>query len=89
MLTGHRYSVNQVRYSPHNKNNLISCSYDMSVKVWDTTNVAKPLLKSHDKHREFVYDVDYSNFVPDLIGSASLDKRFCIFNCKLEQPFMM
>ena len=61
----------------------------MSVKVWDTVNVVKPLVKSHDKHREFVYDIDYSKFVKDLICSASLDKRFCIYNSKAEQPFVL
>ena len=34
----------------------------MSVKVWNTINVAKPLIKSHDKHREFVYDINYCKF---------------------------
>lgn len=51
----------------------------MSVKVWDANNVSLPLVKSHDKHREFVYDVDYSPFVQGLIASASLDKSFCVF----------
>lgn len=51
----------------------------MSVKVWNT-ELDNSLIKSHDKHREFVNDCNYSLHQPNLIISGSLDKRFCIFN---------
>lgn len=87
VLAGHRYGVNKVLCSPFDKYDLISCSYDMSVKSWCLKNMDSPLLKSFDKHREFVYDIDYSNFFRDLILSGSLDKTFCLFNSKSSQPY--
>lgn len=59
----------------------------MSVKVWDTSNVQNFLLKSHDKHREFVYDVDFSMYMENVIATASFDKKLCVFNCLAEQPY--
>lgn len=39
VLAGHRYGVNRVICSPFDKFDLVSGSYDMSVKVWSLQNV--------------------------------------------------
>lgn len=59
----------------------------MSVKVWDVSNVQSPLVRSHDKHREFVTDIDNSLFYPNLVASCSFDKKVCVFDCLKEQPY--
>ena len=82
ILSGHRYGINRVVCSPFDKYHLSSGSYDMSVKTWSLENMQNPLLRSHDKHREFVQDVDYSLFDKDLIVTGSLDRTFCVFNSK-------
>lgn len=35
-LIGHKLGVNQVKWSNHNENRLVSCSNDCTVRVWDT-----------------------------------------------------
>lgn len=88
ILSGHRYGVNCVRFSPFNKDLLVSSSFDMSVKSWNLKNLKSPLLANHNRHQEFVYDVEYSLFYENLIMSASIDKRICIFNALKEQPYL-
>lgn len=38
-FAGHRYPVKRVKYSPHDGQILASASYDMSVIIWDSTNL--------------------------------------------------
>jgi WD40 repeat protein len=38
-----RYAVRRVVWSPHAASLLASCSYDMSVKLWDTAAPEEPL----------------------------------------------
>ncbi len=45
ILTGHRYGVSWVRFSPFNKNQLVSSSFDMCVIIWDSEK--KCLIKKH------------------------------------------
>ncbi|KAG5385161.1 hypothetical protein IGI04_036631 [Brassica rapa subsp. trilocularis] len=35
VLNGHGYAVRKVKFSPHRRNLIASCSYDMSVCLWD------------------------------------------------------
>ncbi|KAK6932685.1 WD40 repeat [Dillenia turbinata] len=35
VLNGHGYAVRKVKCSPHRKNMIVSCSYDMTVCMWD------------------------------------------------------
>lgn len=39
------YAVRRVAWSPHAETLLASCSYDMSVKLWDTAAPQGPLVK--------------------------------------------
>jgi len=39
------YAVRRVLWSPHAEHLLASCSYDMSVKMWDTAAPQGPLVR--------------------------------------------
>ena len=81
-LRGHKYAVTKVRFSPFSDSILASSSYDMTVKGWDLKRLPQsPLMKSHNRHREFVNEVDFSMFERNVVVSCSLDKFINIFHC--------
>lgn len=68
-LLGHEFAVRKVTWSPHNAQELLSTSYDMSARVWnDQLNERARFLNSGASgcrgvmrsHREFVIGCDYS-----------------------------
>lgn len=62
ILQGHRYPIKRVKCSPHHENIILSGSYDMTVNVFDTQDMASPNKFSHTGHTEFVQSVDFSMF---------------------------
>jgi peroxin-7 len=82
VLTGHRYAVNKVRFSPFSDSIVASGSYDMTVKGWDLKRLPNnPMMKSHERHREFVNDVDFSMFEKNVVVSCGLDRFINVFHC--------
>ncbi len=70
-LLGHEYAIRKIVWSPHSGEMLLSCSYDMSAKVWkdQTDDKARFLTRiNHNRgcvgtfggHREFVIGGDWS-----------------------------
>ena len=57
-LQGHTYAVRRVVFSAHHETLLGSCSYDMSMCLWDYKNRASPLLHRSDHHTEFAVGLD-------------------------------
>lgn len=39
ILEGHQYAIRRVKCSPHKPNIILSCSYDMTTRLWDTNAV--------------------------------------------------
>ena len=81
VLTGHRYALVRVRFSPFADCLLVSGSYDMTVKAWDLKRLPQtPLVKTHTRHREFVTDLDFSLFHQHYVVTSSLDRFVNIFH---------
>jgi len=78
-LHGHTYAVRRIKCSPHHASTIVSCSYDMSLKHWDTEAPDDPLIQSLDHHTEFVVGVDFNIFIPNQIATCSWDQTVHIF----------
>ncbi|KAJ6724899.1 hypothetical protein OIU85_022782 [Salix viminalis] len=57
VLNGHGYAVRKVKFSPHHRNFLVSCSYDMTVCMWDFM-MEDALVGRKDHHTEFAVGVN-------------------------------
>ncbi|KAE9591343.1 putative transcription factor WD40-like family [Lupinus albus] len=73
VLNGHGYAVRKVKFSPHSRNLMVSCSYDMTVCAWDFM-VEDALVSRYDHHTEFAVGVDMSVLVEGLIASTGWDE---------------
>lgn len=73
VLNGHGYAVRKVRFSPHRASAMVSCSYDMTVCMWDYM-VEDALIGRYDHHTEFAVGVDMSVLVEGLLASTGWDE---------------
>lgn len=76
-----RYAVRKVLFSPHTEHLLLSCSYDMTVRLWDvSSNIEDALLKTWDHHQEFVIGIDFSVHEPGVVGSVGWDGQLYLWH---------
>ncbi|KAF3957996.1 hypothetical protein CMV_017043 [Castanea mollissima] len=73
VLNGHGYAVRKVKFSPHNRSFLVSCSYDMTVCAWDYM-VEDARIGQYGHHTEFAVGLDMSVLVEGLIASTGWDE---------------
>lgn len=73
VLSGHGYAVRKVKFSPHRRNMIMSCSYDMKVCIWDFM-VEDALIGRYDHHTEFAVGIDMSVLVEGLLASTGWDE---------------
>ncbi len=59
-FASHKYAVRRLKFSPFKQSQLISCSYDFTVRVWDYQVFPKRNLELFDHHTEFAYGLDYN-----------------------------
>lgn len=91
-LGGHNYAVRRVQCSPHHPELVMSCSYDMSVCLWDWKRAAAAgtgdaaaapaggaLLARHDHHTEFAVGMDMSCLVDGLFASCGWDENVYVW----------
>ncbi len=71
--------MRRVEFSPHQERVLVSCSYDMTVKLWDTGGPEEPLVRDWGHHTEFAVGVNFSTLVPGLLGSTGWDEMCYVF----------
>lgn len=91
-LMGHQFAVRNVVWSPHNGSELLSCSYDMTARIWhDTTdpkanysrriNHSGSCSKVFNNHTEFVIGGDWSLWgEPGWVVTTGWDEMVYIWN---------
>ena len=70
----HRYAVRRVVFSPHAENVLASCSYDMTVRLWDTAAPEDSQLRVWEHHTEFAVGLDFSTLAEGMLASTGWDE---------------
>jgi peroxin-7 len=73
-LLGHTYAVRRVLFSPHVETLVASCSYDMTVRLWDYAAPEDALVRLWDHHTEFAVGLDWSTLVEGLLASCGWDE---------------
>ena len=69
-----RYAVRRVVFSPHSENVVASCSYDLTVRLWDVAAPEDAALRVWDHHSEFAVGLDFSTLVEGLLASTGWDE---------------
>ena len=69
-----RYAVRRVAFSPHAENIVASCSYDLTVRLWDVAAPENAALRVWDHHSEFVVGLDFSTLDEGLLASTGWDE---------------
>ncbi len=75
-----RYAVRRVQFSPHSENVLASCSYDMTVRLWNAAAPEDALLRVWDHHTEFAVGLDFSSLAEGMIASCGWDEMAHVWN---------
>lgn len=65
--------------SYYNQFNIISCSVDKSINLWDIRNT-KTSVNSYLFHDDVVNKVQYCNFADGIFISSSLDRKVCLWD---------
>ena len=64
ILKGHSKKVNRVIYHPNGENNVITASYDGTIRIWDVpTSQVLSLLIPHTKNLRTKYITKLSNMI--------------------------
>ena len=69
-----RYAVRRVVFSPHSESIIASCSYDMTVRLWDYRAPEDALLQAWDHHTEFAVGLDFSTLSEGMLASTGWDE---------------
>jgi peroxin-7 len=82
VLLGHAYPVRHLCFSPHQQTMLLSCSYDMTVRMWDVATSADPLMRVWDHHVEFAVGVDWDVLSEGIVASCGWDACVYTWHCQ-------
>ncbi|KAH3686391.1 hypothetical protein WICPIJ_002644 [Wickerhamomyces pijperi] len=89
-LLGHEFAVKKITWSPHSAGELLSCSYDMSARVWqdytadnNMSRFRKNQCKMFNRHTEFVAGGEYSLWgQPGWCGTVGWDEMCYVFDSR-------
>lgn len=89
---GHEFAIRKILWSPHNSQELLSVSYDMTCRIWyDQTSQPTRLVNTRgdqlrgvmNQHKEFVIGCDYSLWgEPGWVASTGWDEMVYIWDLK-------
>ena len=79
ILTGHKYAIRRIKFSPHHPTMLMSVGYDMSAIFWDYMAGTNPMLSRYDQHSEFVVGCGFNLFIENLVATAGWDEKCYVF----------
>ena len=82
MCVGHRYGVKRCLFSPHSPDLVLSCSYDMSVRLWDLSQPVDSQQRQRiwEHHTEFVGGIDFSVHEEGRVVSVGWDEQLESWN---------
>ncbi|EKX32776.1 hypothetical protein GUITHDRAFT_82028, partial [Guillardia theta CCMP2712] len=82
LLTHHRYAVRNVKFSPFSPQHLLSCSYDLTVALWNCmfNTGSHSLMINSEHHKEFVVALDFNVLHDGQVASASWDRSTCVWS---------
>lgn len=65
---------------------MASCSYDMTVRLWDIASPANPLVQTWGHHTEFAVGLDFSLLADGQLASAGWDEQVALWDYRLPGP---
>eukprot|EP00026_Physarum_polycephalum_P006534 Phypoly_transcript_06582.p1 GENE.Phypoly_transcript_06582~~Phypoly_transcript_06582.p1 ORF type:complete len:456 (+),score=102.34 Phypoly_transcript_06582:381-1748(+) len=80
--TAHTGSVEDLQWSPSEKEVFASCSVDTTVKIWDSRASARKAMISVKVHKSDVNTLSWNKKVPYLIATGSDDCAFSIWDLR-------
>lgn len=73
-------------FSPHAENIVASCSYDMTVRLWDVVSPTNPLMRTWGHHTEFAVGLEFNVHIDGQLASAGWDEVVAIWDYRQTGP---
>ncbi len=80
----HTNDINRIKQSPYNNDFVATCSFDLTVKIWNISNSSSwTLIRTYTNHTQAVFGLEWIN--EDTIASGSDDKTIKIWSISTGQ----
>lgn len=85
-FSSHTASVEDIQWSPSEKEVFASCSVDTTVKIWDSRADVRKAMITVKAHKSDVNTLSWNKKVPYLLATGSDDCSFCIWDLRNFKP---